>query len=174
MAYQTKKTASSKDETPEMSGGFKTSSSSRSSGSSSWVQGLITLVLLIVIVGGGIYFMTQYSRSSIVLKAEWQAVFLDNGQVYFGKVLDVSDDTVELQDIYYLQVVNQPLQRSLEDGEAPADQQQDQRLTLFKFGNEIHGPQDRMIINRDHVIIIEDLKDDSRVVQAINDYLAGN
>ena len=45
------------------------------------------------------------------------------------------------------------------------------RNNLIKLGNEIHGPLDSMLINRDHVVIIEDLKDDSRVVQAINDYI---
>jgi hypothetical protein len=51
--------------------------------------------------------------------------------------------------------------------------QPEQRLTLIKMGNEIHGPMDSMLINRSQVVLVEDLKNDSRVVQAINDYVSG-
>ena len=144
---------------------------------SSSFKGLITLLLLIVIIGGGIYFIAQYAGvnlswgQSIALKSDWQAVFLDNGQVYFGKIIRITDRTVTLKNIYYLQVVTQPLQRSQEGEEVQPQGEPEQRLTLIKLGNEIHGPADEMSINRSHVIIIEDLKGDSRVVQAINDYV---
>ena len=35
---------------------------------------------------------------------------------------------------------------------------------------ELHGPEDRMYINREHVLFIEDLQPDSKVVQAIEAY----
>jgi len=136
---------------------------------------LVTLIVILIIIGGGLYAISGYTGIGAGLipglsqfKATWQAVFLTNGQVYFGKVVKVRADSIVLRDIYYLQVVNQPLQRSALDDSA---QDPEQRLTLIKLGNEIHGPVDEMTINRDHVVIIEDLKDDSRVVQAINDYI---
>lgn len=152
----------------------------QSAGGGSWIKGLVTLIVVVIIIGGGAYLLSQYTsfgKGAKSFTAEWQAVFLTNGQVYFGKVDKVTRDTVYLSDIYYLQVVNQPLQASQqpdEEGVAPpADQQQgEQRLTLIKLGNELHGPEDEMLINRDHVILMEDLKSDSRVVQAINDYVA--
>jgi hypothetical protein len=88
--------------------------------------------------------------------------------VYFGKVKSVSDKALVLNDIYYLQVVTKPLQGT-QDTAATAQGQQE--LTLVKLGNEIHGPYDYMIINRDQILLTERLKNDSRVVQAINDYL---
>ena len=39
--------------------------------------------------------------------------------------------------------------------------------TLAKLGSEVHGPEDKMQINKDHVLFIEDLKDDSTVVKSI-------
>ena len=91
----------------------------------------------------------------------------------FGQVEKVTKDFVILKDIYYLQVVTQPLQRSQEGNQAAeGDQRTEQRLTLIKLGNEIHGPKDEMILNRDHVVLLEDLKNDSQVVKAINDYIA--
>ena len=144
----------------------------------SWVKGLITLIIVLVIIGGGIYLIANYTGigSGLIpgtsyFQNDWQAVFLDNGQVYFGQVGKITPDSVHLSNIYYLQVVTQPLQRSQEEEAANAEQQTQQRLTLIKLGNELHGPRDEMIINRDHMVLMEDLKNDSRVVQAINDYV---
>jgi len=140
-----------------------------------WFKGLATLVIVIVIIGGGLYFLANYTGLAIGgndlrLKSDWQAVFLSNGQVYFGKIAKVSNDFVVLRNIYYLQVVTQPLQTS-QDAAAVQQQETEQRLTLIKLGNEIHGPVDEMAINRIHVVLVEDLKTDSRVVQAISDYV---
>ena len=146
----------------------------------SWLKGLITLLVVLIIVGGGIYLVASYTGiggslfSSSGLSGNWQAVFLDSGQVYFGKVTKIGKDTVTLQNIYYLQVVTQPLQESQGETAAATNTNTNpdqQRLTLVKLGNEIHGPKDEMVINRSHVVLMEDLKDDSRVVQAINDYV---
>lgn len=142
----------------------------------SWAKGLITLVIIIVIIGGGVYLLNTYTGfgfGGVQLQAKWQAVFLTNGQVYFGKIIKIDRDYIVLRDIYYLQVVTQPLQRSQDGSTAPAQAQDQQRLTLIKLGNELHGPRDEMIINRNQMVLMEDLKDDSRVVQAINDYIAG-
>lgn len=147
----------------------------KSGGKKSWLKGLVTLIVVLIIIGGGIYLIASYTGVGGSLipglassKAEWQAVFLANGQVYFGKVAKINKDFVILKNIYYLQVVN--LQDTIGQ---PADvqTQPEQRLTLIKMGNEIHGPLDEMKINREHVVLIEDLKNDSRVVQAITDYL---
>lgn len=156
-----------------LSGGTK-----KSSAQGSWLKGLITLIIVLAIIGGGIYFIARFtgvgggllSRPS--LKADWQAVFLTNGQVYFGKIVKLDKDFLTIKNIYYLQVVEQPLQTS-QIGQAaePVQPQTQQRLTLIKLGNEIHGPADQMVINRDQVVLLEDLKNDSRVVQSINEYL---
>jgi len=142
---------------------------------SSWLRGLLTLIVVIIIVAGGIYLIGGYTgislpgMNSLNLQNEWQAVFLTNGQVYFGQVAKINSDWVILRNIYYLQVVNQPLQRSQEG--AVADTQAEQRLTLIKLGKEVHGPRDEMAISRRQVILIEDLRNDGNVVKAIEDYV---
>ncbi|MBU2575853.1 hypothetical protein KKF64_02080, partial [Patescibacteria group bacterium] len=67
--------------------------------------------------------------------------------------------------------VTRPLQQT-EEGQQQATDQQGE-LSLVKLGNELHGPTDSMFINRDHVLFVEDLKDDSNVVQAIDNYKSG-
>lgn len=94
-------------------------------------------------------------------KQIWRAVFLTNNQVYFGKFLYLPFwSTIKLTDIYYLQV-NQPLQENETSAEPPPD------IKVIKFGNEIHGPRDKMIIPKPQIIFWEDLRDDSHVVRAI-------
>jgi len=41
---------------------------------------------------------------------------------------------------------------------------------LLKLGNEVHGPEDQMEINREHVVFIEKLKTDGKVAKAIAAY----
>ena len=136
---------------------------------------IITLMVIIIIVVGGWYLLGRYTNISLPsfggqASDDWQAVFLSNGQVYFGKIKAASKKQVVLADIYYLQVVEVPLQTTQTGaGDVPKTQQE---LKLIKLGNELHGPVDEMIINPDHVLLTERLKNDSRVVQAINNYLA--
>lgn len=138
---------------------------------------IIALVVIIILVGGW-YLLDNYtnvnlpgmSSSNQDLSKGWQAVFLSNGQVYFGKVEKINDRDLILTDIYYLQVVTKPLQQSQEAPTTPTTQNQ-QELTLAKLGNELHGPMDRMVINRDQILLTEELKEDSKVVTAITAYV---
>lgn len=96
---------------------------------------------------------------------KYQAVFLTNGQVYFGKVADVNGQTLVLENIYYLRSNS-----ALQNGEATTTSQLADNFALIKLGNEIHGPQDKMSININQVLFVEDLKDNSKVVEAIKGY----
>ena len=132
---------------------------------------LVLLVIAVLVVGalwGAKNLLAGDSIASVSSK-DWQAIFLTNGQVYFGKVKKAGMKSVVLADIYYLQVVTKPLQ-STATGATTAEQTQ-QELTLIKLGNEIHGPTDAMIINRDQILLTEKLKSDSRVVEAIASYV---
>ncbi|OGL78089.1 hypothetical protein A3J43_04195 [Candidatus Uhrbacteria bacterium RIFCSPHIGHO2_12_FULL_54_23] len=106
----------------------------------------------------------------------WQAVFLSNGQVYFGHLGDEGSQYATLEEVYYLQV-QQPLQQATgtTTGQVIGVQQPNaqQQLVLIKFGTELHGPEDRMVINRDHILFWEDLKPDSTVVRSITNYKNG-
>lgn len=104
---------------------------------------------------------TQDSASlATVDTTKYQAVFLNNNQVYFGKVKAASSKDLSLEDIYYIQVNGQ-------NGATTAAQPQN--ITLVKLGCEIHGPQDKMVINRDQILFWENLKDDGQVVQKIKE-----
>ena len=90
----------------------------------------------------------------------FQAVFLTNGQVYFGKLYRENSSFPVLRHVYYLQVTQPP--QPLQEGQTPPT-----NINLVKLGGELHGPQDEMRINKDQILFVEDLKDDSKVVTAI-------
>lgn len=117
------------------------------------------MALASILLAGG---YAWYVKSQSCQPYGRQAVFLTNGQVYFGVVQSKDNNEVVLSDIYYLQS-----DRAVNSA-TNLESQQD--IKLIKLGNELHGPEDRMEINRQHVLFIEDLKADSKVTKAIQDF----
>lgn len=106
----------------------------------------------------------SFDNTSTINGDQYQAVFLDNGQVYFGKLSSLNSDYVQLTDIYYLQVDQQ-----VQPDQSTTPQQQ---ISLAKLGNELHGPEDQMFINPDKIVFWENLKDSGQVTEAIVQYQA--
>ena len=127
--------------------------------SNKWVW----LFMLIVIVVVLILWSTGGLTLGVGRSDTYQAVFLTNNQVYFGKLARAEAEYPVLKEVYYLQIT-QTLQPKEEDA-APIS-----NINLVKLGGEIHGPTDEMRINRIQILFIEDLKADSQVVTAIKQY----
>lgn len=129
----------------------------------SWLS-LIVVVAIVVVAGYFVFNMPAPSTAN-----GYQAVFLVNNQVYFGKLANQNGQFPVLTDIYYLQV-NQPIQpvQTARGQAAPANPE----INLVKLGGELHGPTDEMRVNRDQILLVEDLRADSNLVKAIEDYKA--
>jgi hypothetical protein len=106
-------------------------------------------------------------ESGRVDKSKYQAVFLTNDQVYFGKITDISDEVVVMEDIYYLQKGADQAADAKQEASSPS---QNANMSLAKLGSELHAPEDRMQINKDQVLFWENLKEDGKVSAAIKDY----
>lgn len=119
---------------------------------------LLAIALIILVVFG-----RTPSEAGYVTKGKYQAVFLNGGQVYFGKIGEFNEKYLTLSDIFYLRV-NQQVQ--------PGQTTASNDVSLAKLGSELHGPEDRMVINRSEVQFWENLKDDGQVVKAITTYKA--
>jgi len=117
----------------------------------------IIIVFVLIVAGVIWWYKTPRLQDPMTLSGTYQSVFLDNGQVYFGKLEKSGGDFYELTDVFYLQT-----------GSAGIDQASG--LSLLKLGNEAHGPEDNMQINKEHILFIEDMKSESKVVKAIQDY----
>ncbi len=111
------------------------------------------------------------NNSSAQTASGYDAVFLTNGQVYFGKLSDVSDQYMTLKDIYYLQLVPSDLQGQQQQA---ANSNQQGQLALRKLGKsgELHGPVDVMRINRDQVLYYQEITEEGSVMKAIRQYQA--
>ena len=120
------------------------------------------VVSLVVIVGAFAVSQKQTTTSTDIEEGKYQAVFMTNGQVYFGKLTNPTGTYAKLTDVYYLQV-QQAVQPAAESEESS-------QVSLTKLGSELHGPTDKMHISRDQILFWENLKDDSTVVKAIKEY----
>ncbi len=121
------------------------------------------IAAIVVVLGLGWWLYTMFMSPDGIKKDRYQAIFLTNGQVYFCKLANVNASYVDCTDIYYLQVQQSSTVQ-------PADNKtagQNPQVELAKLGKELHGPDDQMHISRDQVLFWENLKDDSKVVDAI-------
>lgn len=132
---------------------------------------LVKLVLVALVVVGGLYlYRTMVAAPSLpddLGNGEIKAVFLDNGQAYFGKIERANKDFLLIENPYYLQN-RTVLQEPVEEGKEPQKKQQLSLTALGGKGLQIHGPERSMYVPWDTVLYIENLKDDSEVVKLIN------
>lgn len=123
----------------------------------------VAVVLLVILLG-----MMYWSSHRIgIKKNQFQAVFLTNGQVYFGKLKNTSGDYLVMSDVYYLQVQSQTAQKSSDNSAQQETQTSTADPKLIKLGQELHGPEDEIHILRTQISFWENLKDSGKVVQAI-------
>jgi len=131
-------------------------------------------LVFLVLVASGIYFFYVQPNQLAVNSSEYQAVFLTNGQVYFGKLHQSQNGYLAMSDIYYLQVQEaQPTGSAVKSGTTTSQASTGASNTqLVKLGQELHAPEDNMVISKDQILFWENIKDNGKVVQAINDYKA--
>ncbi|MCX6728236.1 MAG: hypothetical protein NTV39_00485 [Candidatus Saccharibacteria bacterium] len=129
-----------------------------------WITYIVGVVIVLAIAVSAFLFFTQSTTASSIESDKYQAVFFTNGQVYFGKLHTMNNDYMKLTDIFYLQAKT--------DTTNP-QKTTDQTATgveLIKLGNEIHGPEDEMVISKSQVLFFENLKNDSKVSSTIVQY----
>lgn len=129
-----------------------------------WLNNLIVFFLIsVALLIGAVIVLTSTSKGtnefSLIDSNKYQAAFLENGQVYFGKINTINKDYVTIKDVYYLS-----------NSKAASEENTNQEVSLSKLGCELHGPQDQMIISKAHLTFWENLKEDGQVVKAIAEY----
>jgi len=136
-------------------------------------QWLVMAVAAVLVLGaaGAAWCLSHrgFNENTQVNTKEYQAVFLTNGQVYFGKLADLGHRYVTITDIFYLQV-QQDTPGTNKLHYASGDAATGAQLSLAKLGSELHGPEDKMSVSSDQILFWENLKSDSKVVQAIQRY----
>lgn len=133
-----------------------------------WMALLFCGTILAVAMVTLLYFGGP-DESKHVDQTKQQAVFLTNGQVYFGKVKAINDKFVDLRGIFYLNVDQQVQPKDNKDATSAQNS-----VKLVKLGCELHSPADKMIINREQISFWENLKDDGQVAKAIAEWVKAN
>jgi hypothetical protein len=83
----------------------------------------------------------------------YQAVLLTNNQVYYGRLRGLGTPFPVLTEVYYVQ--------------AGIDTEtKETKSILLKRGKEWHAP-DRMVINADHILLVEPVTAGSKVAELI-------
>ena len=101
----------------------------------------------------GILLVAYGTETNVKFDTAWQAVLLDNGSVYFGKLQGAGTDYPVLTDVYYVQS-----QMNQENKEV--------KNILIRRGNEWHSP-DRMVLNARHIVLMEPVGPNSQVAKLI-------
>lgn len=92
----------------------------------------------------------------------YQVVFLADGKVYFGKLKRISAAYVQLDRPYYSKQQTVPQEVSPEQEATLLS-----NITLAKVANDAYGPDDSMQIKADQILFWQDLREDSKIVEAI-------
>jgi hypothetical protein len=128
---------------------------------------LLAIILLAAIIGGLAWAnLNNKNAGTAIDTSKYQAVFFTNGQVYFGKLSTLNDEYLKLTDIYYLQT--QAAEGKESNPQTTSNDQSD--VQLIKLGEEIHGPEDEMVLSKDQLLFYENLKVDGKVAQSIEAY----
>lgn len=121
-------------------------------------RSLFCLTIGMVALGGSLALagcQAPGSDSTGALTTTYQAVALDNGQVYFGKLEGLSSPFPVLTDVYYVQARVNPKTKKTTN-------------ILVKQGKEWHAP-DRMVLNARHIVFIEPVTPESQVAKLIEE-----
>lgn len=136
-------------------------------------KNLFLIILAVIVFGAAILAIGLFvpprgsSISSAIDGGKYQAVFFTNGQVYFGKLTQVNEGYFKLSGVFYLQAKDEAAET---DKLQQTTDSSSNDVQLIKLGNEIHGPQDEMVISKDQVLFFENLKAEGKVSTSIEQY----
>jgi len=136
----------------------------KSYGKTSFVFTILIFVLLITFFG---IFSWQNGiiRNTVQLlkyKDSYQAVFLTNGQAYFGNITEITNEYIILEEPYSIK-----LQQKQTDGEGETAQSE---VKLLSIEDEFYKPVGYMLIKKSQINFIEELQDSSQIIEIIENY----
>lgn len=134
------------------------------------ILNVVLLAGIAVLLVGCAFLFTRGGADNeyqYVNPADYQAVFLNNGQVYFGDIQSINSQYVRMTNIYYL----------TQNGgsSSTSSSSNGNNYSLVKLGcQQIHDPLDEMVINRDQVTFWENLNSSGKVVSSIKQFQQQN
>ena len=111
---------------------------------------VLGLVVGAAIAAGVAYWL---AKREVHFTTPYQAVLLDDNQVYYGKLSGFGTAHPVLTDVYYIKSGVDP-------------QTKETKNVLVRRGKELHGP-DRMYVNARHIVVVEPIGINSQVAKLI-------
>lgn len=127
---------------------------------------LIIGVLVAIAVVVGVWFYATRPQPQAVTgidDSKYQAVFLTNGQIYFGKLHTFNDEYLMLTDGYYPQAKSD---QSAENKDKDASK--DSGIQLIPMSKEVYGPENQIYVSKKQILHYENLRSDSQVARLIS------
>lgn len=122
---------------------------------------LFPTLFIILALAALLFYVANFNNSTKEYK--FKAVYLDNDQVYYAKIVKEDALNIYLDNVYYIQ---------LEERQIPIAEDSEELQTvsvpvLVKRGDELHKPAGLLQLNRDKVIAIEEIGADSDILKEI-------
>lgn len=113
----------------------------------------ILLAIAVIIFAFAMTRGKQSGASAPAFNTPYQAVLLDNGQVYYGKLSRVNSEFPLMTDVYYIVNTEDPQTKAV-------------KHVLVKRGKELHAPTETFFDAR-HIVMIEPVGPGSEVAKLI-------
>jgi hypothetical protein len=118
------------------------------------IKNLIVLAVGLIVGGVGVWIGTsRRATGEPRFDVPFQAVLLDTGLVYFGKISGLNTPYPVLRDVYYIQTATNAQTKQTSN-------------VLIRRGNEFHGPEFTVLEAR-HIVMVEPVGMNSKVAQLI-------
>lgn len=112
--------------------------------------------------------IARMSADSAIDTGSYQMVTLDTGRSYFGTLSGLGDDYATLENAFFLQAKTPELN---EAGEVQPTPEGELPFVLQRVGNQVYEGSDDLSIKAEHIVSWQNLKEDSQVVQTIQEYI---
>jgi hypothetical protein len=120
-------------------------------------QLLVAGIVVVALIAGWFGLQAFLHRNEQRIDhSRYQAVFLDDGKVFFGKLQNNHGEYLTLSGAYYTQ------------GQTGENETPSTSVQLVKVGDETYGPESAMSIQSNKVLFWQNLKADSKVTKAID------
>ena len=113
---------------------------------------LVAIAVVVLLVGSALYSQRDATPR---WTTPFQAVMLDSGIVYFGKLSGYGTPNPVLTDVYYVQSRQDPNTKQISN-------------QLVRLSTQWHGP-DRMVLNPSHIVAVEPVATVSTVATLIEE-----
>lgn len=117
------------------------------------VAAAIILAVMLSVITAGCGTTSAKATGVPSFDTPYQAVLLDTGLVYYGKITGLDTDYPTMRDVYYIQSKTDPESKQVSS-------------VLIRRGNEWHGPS-MTVLNARHIVLVEPVGPTSKVAQLI-------